>query len=98
MARFGGANLALRWRLFRFFLPLESRSYLEVVLAAIFLRFRTTLEDRKPAFRIVNKRGMVHIGLFNLDTFLRPKLDPKILPKLAQHRAQEAPKLDPKRS
>ena len=36
---------------------------------------------------------MVHIGLFNVDVFLRPKLDLKILPKWAQHRTQEAPKL-----
>ena len=36
---------------------------------------------------------MVHIGLFNVDIFLRPKLDLKILPKWAQHRTQEAPKL-----
>ena len=36
---------------------------------------------------------MVHIGLFNVGIFLRPKLDLKILPKWAQHRTQEAPKL-----
>ena len=51
-----GRQLGSMLETFRYFLPLESRSYLEVVLAAIFLRFRTTLEDRKPAFRIVNNR------------------------------------------
>ena len=44
-----GANLGLCWRLFGDFLPLASRSDLEVVLASIFLRFRTTSEDGKPA-------------------------------------------------
>ena len=51
-----GGQLGSMLELFSFFLPLESCSYLEVVLGAIFLRFRTTLEDRKPAFRIVNNR------------------------------------------
>ena len=32
---------------------------------------------------------MVHIGLFNLDIFLRPKLDPKIV--------QNSSKIEPKR-
>ena len=40
-----GATLGLCWRLLRDFEPLESRYYLEVVSASIFLRFRTPLED-----------------------------------------------------
>ena len=51
-----GANLALCWRFFSLFLPPENCCYLEVVLGTIFLRFRIILEDRKPAFRIVNNR------------------------------------------
>ena len=47
-------NLGLCWRLFRDLLPLESRTYLEVILASFFLRFLTPLKDRKPSFRIVN--------------------------------------------
>ena len=92
-----GSNLGLCWRLFRVFLLLESRSYLEVVSASIFLRFRHPVGEQKQSFLVVND-NFVHIGLFNLDTFLGPKLDPNPLPKWFQNRAQEAPKLDPKRS
>ena len=49
-------NLGLCWRLVRVCLLLESRTYLEVILASFFLRFRTPLEDRKPSFRIVNNK------------------------------------------
>ena len=49
-----GSNLCLCWGLFRYFLFLESRSYLEVVSASIFLRFRIPLGEQKQSFRIVN--------------------------------------------
>ena len=47
-----GANLGLCWKLFRDVLPLESRSYHEVVSASIFLRFRTPMGNKKQSFRI----------------------------------------------
>ena len=51
-----GGQLGSMLELFFVFLLLENCSCLEVVLGTIFLRFWTILEDRKPAFRIVNNR------------------------------------------
>ena len=49
-----GSNLGLCGQHFSYLLPLESRSYLEAVLALIFHRFLDPLGLQKQSFRIAN--------------------------------------------
>ena len=76
-----GSNLGLFWTPFWWLLSLASRSYLEVVLALIFYRFRTPLEDRKPSFRIVNNMVSYTSAFLTWTPFLDRSWTPKVTPK-----------------
>ena len=88
------ANLGLCWTLFRDFLRLQSRSYLEVVLASIFLRFGRPLDPRKLSARLHENQIFDFLPVLSWDRFWARFWKPTWL----QNRAQEAPKLNPKRS
>ena len=85
------ANLGLCWTLFRDFLRLQSRSYLEVVLASIFLRFGKPLDPRKLSPRLHENQIFDFLPVLSWDRFWARFWKPTWL----QNRAQEAPKLDP---